>query len=214
MKSIRLLPESDLIVTSTVDHAKWNYRGWLGWLQRTRFRLLLSLMKNDRPVRLLEVGYGSGVFMPELATRCTELFGIDPHSRHELVTGILAHRGVKANLASGTVTKLPYADTFFDCAVSVSALEYVENVDAACRELGRVLTPTGALILVTPGHSRLLDVALKLITGEDAADNYAGRRERLISALLNHFHLQDERNFPPVIGPLLPVYRALRLVKR
>ncbi len=207
---LRLLPREALIPTSEVDHADWNYRPLLGALQKKRFGLALSLLGSVRYDRLLEIGYGSGVFMPELEDRCGELHGVDRHGKNREVTACLMGRGIRADLASASVTELPYEDSFFDCAVAVSALEYVESIDAASAELARVLSPTGALIVVTPGHSPVLDLALRITTGEDAHGNYADRRQRLIPALLRRFRLTDERKFPRGIGGLV-VYHALRL---
>ena len=74
-----LLPPSALVKTSDVDKAEWNFRPLLGIIQRLRFRMILSLLPKRRIGRLLEIGYGSGVFLPELSRRCDNLYGIDPH---------------------------------------------------------------------------------------------------------------------------------------
>jgi SAM-dependent methyltransferase len=211
VRAPRLLPRDALIVTGPVDRAEWNYRPLLGWLQRRRFALALSLMGSARFSRLLEVGYGSGVWMPELARHCEELFGIDPHPRNRDVAAVLERHGVAATLLSGDVTRLPFADRFFDGVVTISALEYVDDLEAACAELRRVLVPGGTLVVVTPGHSALLDLALRLATGESAADNYGGRRQRLARELGRSFRLVRELRFPALAGRILPVYRALRL---
>jgi SAM-dependent methyltransferase len=207
----RLLPPQELIRTGEVDHADWNYRPWLGWLQRKRFSMLLSLIAGDRFERLLEVGYGSGVFMPELKRCCATLFGVDPHTRSNEVTRVLSRNGVKAHLHSASAAALPFDESSFDAIVSVSALEFVEPIDAACAELERVLAPGGALVIVTPGHSPILDLALKMATGEDAAADYGERRQDLIPTLLERFRLREQRVFPPLMGRALPLYRALRM---
>jgi SAM-dependent methyltransferase len=205
------LPLEALVQTSAVDHADWNYRGLLGWLQRRRFALLLSLMPEVRCRRLLEVGYGSGVLMPELARRCEELFGADPHPMAGEVADVLAAHGVQAHLESAAATQLPFEAATFDCVIAVSALEYVEDLQLAASELKRVLAPGGALLVVTPGDSSLLDLALRVTTGSDAAAEYGDRRQRLVPTLRQHFRLEVERRFPPFLGRLLPLYRGLRL---
>lgn len=208
---LRLLPREALVATGRFDHADWNYGRRLGWLQRKRFELVLALMGDARFERLLEIGYGSGVFMPELKTRCRALFGADPHPREREVGEVLAKHGVEATLASAGATELPFEDAMFDGVVTVSALEYVEDLPAACRELKRVLAPGGALFVVTPGHSRLLDLVLRVMTGEDPEENYGDRRQRLIPTLREHFRVDAQRVYPPVVGRIVPVYHALRL---
>lgn len=207
---MRLLERSELIKTSKVDHAAWNFAPILGWLQRTRFKLVLSLLQDGQYARLIEVGYGSGVFMPELSRFCRELYGLDIHDKTKGVTAALAHNGTHATLVSGSVTSMPFPDGFVDCIVAVSALEYVDDVETACKEMRRVLRPGGILVLVTPAESPLLDAGLKLL-GEDPRENYVDRRKRLIPALLRHFSLRETRRGPALTAWAVPVYTALRL---
>jgi SAM-dependent methyltransferase len=211
--ALTLLPESALIRTGPVDHADWNYRPLIGTIQRIRFRLICTLLGTRRYDRLLEIGYGSGVFMPELAKRAGELHGIDPHPMPREVEQALRGFGVTASLVTGSAESLPYEDGFFDCAVSVSAIEYVDDIDRACRELTRVLRPGGVVVIATPGASPLWDLALRLSTGEDPAQ-YADRRQRLVPALKRHFDVEQELALPSVGGRLLRLYTGLRLVRR
>src|ERR1041384_3326977 len=95
---LHLLPQRALVKTGPVDHADWNFRPMLGAIQRSRFRLLLRLLSPQRFDRLLEIGYGSGVFLPELARRCRELHGLDVHEEPERVAAALAAFDVKASL--------------------------------------------------------------------------------------------------------------------
>lgn len=204
---MNLLPQESLIKTGPVDHADWNYRPLLGIVQRTRFRLIDKLLNKERVDRILEVGYGSGVLMPHLKGLCRELHGIDIHPHASEVEDVLRRHNVEARLVSGSVVDLPYEDASFDRVVIVSAIEYVDDIEAACRELVRVLRPGGAVVLVTPGQSWFLDLCLFLWTGESANENYDDRRKRLKPALLKHFRVEREITVPPVIK----MYTALRL---
>lgn len=210
---LTLLPPSALIRTGPVDHADWNYRPLIGSVQRLRFQLIRRLLGQARFDRLLEIGYGSGVLMPELAKRAGELYGIDPHVMPHQVEEVLREHGVAASLATGSAEALPYADGFFDCAVSVSAIEYVDNIDRACSELIRVLKPGGFVVIVTPGASPLWDLALRVSTGEDPKQ-YADRRQRLLPALKRHFDVEEEIAVPPYGGRLIRLYTGLRLARR
>jgi len=75
----RPLPEHDLRKTGPVDEADWNYRPVLNYISRQRFELVLELLDETPAHDLLEIGYGSGVFAPELARRTKSLWGIDIH---------------------------------------------------------------------------------------------------------------------------------------
>jgi ubiquinone/menaquinone biosynthesis C-methylase UbiE len=212
MPKLLLLPESDLIVTGPVDHADWNYRPLIGKVQRLRFRLIRRLLGARTYGRLLEIGYGSGVFMPELARHADELFGIDPHPMPTEVEAVLQKHGLHASLLTGSAEALPYADGFFDCVVSVSAIEYVEDIEAACRELRRVLKPGGRLVIATPGSSPILDLALRASTGEDPGQ-YADRRQRLLPTLKQHFAVRKELAVPRFGGRLFRLYTGVCLFR-
>lgn len=208
-----LLKNDELVRTSDVDHADWNYKGLLGVIQQKRFRLLFSLIGNQRFSRLLEIGYGSGVLMPELSRITDSLYGLDVHDEREAVSRVLEKRGVPATLASGSVTNIPFPDSHFACVTAVSTLEYVDEISLACAEIQRVLEPDGVLVLVTPGHFPLLDIGLCIRTGESAEKNYADRRKRLLPVLTSEFETVTRRNCRLFgVGPAL--YTGLRLRKK
>lgn len=208
---LHLLPEEILVKTGPVDHADWNFRPLLGAIQRSRFRLLLHLLGDDHFDRLLELGYGSGVFLPELARRTNDLNGIDIHEEPERVAASLSKLDVRAKLCSASAERMPFDDRFFDAVVAVSSFEFISDFDRACIEIGRVLRPGGVFFVVTPGDSPLLDLGLKVLTGADAKKDYNGRRSAVMPALSRHFHIERSLAFP---GSLFPIYRALRLRKR
>lgn len=208
---MRLLPPDALLKTGEVDHADWNYRPLLGAIIRARYRCAVSLLAARRYGRLLEVGYGSGVFMPELARHCDELYGIDIHQLQQPVCELLSGFGVNARLFSGSVEALPFEDRSFDCLVAVSALEFVADLDAACRESRRVLKPGGCLIVVSPGHSPLVDAGLRVLTGKSAKTDFGDRRQSLIPTLLKHFVVRRSLTVPRFGGTLARLYTALKL---
>jgi 2-polyprenyl-3-methyl-5-hydroxy-6-metoxy-1,4-benzoquinol methylase len=210
-QALHLLPSSTLHRTGEVDHADWNYRPLLGTISRTRFKMVVSLLGEERVERLLEVGYGSGVFMPELARHCQRLYGLDVHQMQQSVEESLALCDVSAELFSGSVAEMAFTENFFDCLVAVSALEFVSDLDAACVEIKRVLKPDGSLIVVTPGHSPLVDFGLKLLTGKSAKDDFGDRREGLIPTLLRHFAVERQLTVPARGKAIVHLYTALKL---
>ncbi|MGZ3533397.1 MAG: class I SAM-dependent methyltransferase [Burkholderiales bacterium] len=195
---MRLLPQSELVQTSRVDHADWNYRPVLAYVMRRRFALILSLLPRRAVHRMLEIGFGSGILMPELARRCRELYGIDVHSEVAEVQARLKRFGVPATLSRQDAANTNFPDAFFDAIVSVSALEFVEDIDDAAREFARLLAPDGKLVAVMPAKSALLDFALRAATGENAQRDYGDRRERVLPALLKYFRVLRVKRFVPI----------------
>lgn len=210
MVDIELLPETAVHPTSPIDHPQWNFRPLISAVQRMRFRMALTLLGDEHFGRLLEIGYGSGIFLPALARRCDELHGVDPHPMTAQVREALRGCAVQATLASGDAEALPYDTGYFDCAVAVSTLEYVTGIDAACREIRRVLAPGGVLVVVTPGATPLWNLALRIATRQGPGQ-YGDRRQKLQPALRRHFRPVRQVRVPPVGGDALRLYTGLRL---
>ncbi len=206
---MRLLPADSLIRTGPVDHAMWNYRPLLGLVSRARFRLALELLP-ERADAILELGYGSGVFLPSLAARARHVAGFDVHERTADVGAALRAQGTDADLRSGDGSSLPFADGSFDAVVAVSTLEFVADPDRVCAEVARVLRPGGTIVVVTPGQSPLLDRALRWATGADARADFGDRRALVEPALRRAFRIDQKRPFPSVLGRIMPVYWAFR----
>jgi len=209
--SVALLPRASLVKTSDLDQAAWIYQGGvLSAIQRKRFALATQLLGSGHG-ELLEIGYGSGVFMPELSKRCERLYGVDVHDHTGSVADALAAQGVTVRLETAPAERLPFDDDSLDAIVTVSSLEFVDDVECAVAEMARVLRPTGVAVVVTPGHSPVLDLGLRLLSGERAEDTFQGRRQRVIPALVDHFRVQRSVRFPAV-GTWL--YTALRVQPR
>jgi ubiquinone/menaquinone biosynthesis C-methylase UbiE len=207
---MKLLPRESLVKTSSVDEADWVYRPLVGSIARMRFRMVLKLLGNHRRARLLEIGYGSGVLLPELRHRCDELHGIDPHPMPGAVTESAERHGVQATLKTSGAESIPYQDHYFDAAIAVSALEFVHDLEAVCREIKRVLKPGGHFVFVTPGTSPILDLGLKLLTGNDAKKDFGNRREIVLPVTRKHFAFEKTLTAPWLVGRVLPLYSAVR----
>lgn len=207
-RELRLLPRRSLVRTNALDQGDWNYRPLLGWVSRLRFRALAKIL--DRPVeRILEVGYGSGVFLPHLARRCRRLFAVDVHHNAPPVDVRLRRDGVSAQLLRGSALGLPFATGTFDAVVAVSTLEFVPDVQAAVDELVRVTRTDGRVLAVTPGRSALLDLGLELMTGERGEDTFEGRRGSVVPAFERAARIVDLIHLPPFVHRVLPLYTVV-----
>lgn len=173
---------------------------------RRRFALVRALLPN-RAERIVEVGFGSGVFMPDLASKCHELYGIDVHSHVEQVQSMLRQRGVHATLYRQDAARMDFPDSFFDLIVAVSALEFIHDIDAAARQMNRVLKNGGCVVAVMPAKSRILDSMLYALTGANAEKDYGQRREQTLPAMLRYFTVRRKLTFGPI-------YRAYQFERR
>jgi len=112
---------------------------------------------------VLEVGCGGGLICVELGRRQALMVGVDP-SQGALATAREHTRkgGLGQNIyyQQGYAEKLPYADGSFSVIICLDVLEHVQNLEAAIREITRVLAPGGIFIFDTINRTWMARVAL------------------------------------------------------
>jgi arsenite methyltransferase len=115
-----------------------------------RRRLVREALGAKAGERILDVGCGPGFYVDEIAEQVGDagsVVGVDVSAAMlEVAAG---RAGGRANVAfhEGDAGSLPVADAEFDAALSVQVLEYVEDVTGALRELRRVVSPGGRVVV-------------------------------------------------------------------
>jgi len=123
---------------------KWIIAPWLNRIGRGLNRLAFDLLKPTPGEALLEIGFGGGALLKQLAAaRPGRLVGVDWSS--EIVA-----RGPKgcAEVVEADAHRLPFADDSFDAVVSVSVLHFWPDLASPMCEMARVLRRSGRLVLV------------------------------------------------------------------
>ena len=102
---------------------------------------------KEKPLKVLEVGCGSGANLWMLAKEGFETYGCDSSELAlELANNQLREKwNVQASLQLGKFESLPYENEYFDIVVDVLSLEHVtlESARQALGEVNRVLKPAG-----------------------------------------------------------------------
>ena len=161
-----------------------------------RSRFVLSLLDLAPHHRALEIGFGPGVDLARVAALVPEgsVAGVD-HSdvmlrqarRRLKRTGHLA----RADLRLAGVAPLPFADAVFERLFSINCVQSWDNLDAATREISRVLAPTGRVAIAFQPMSR------------GATDDSARRKAAEIAESLGRAGLREisisERALRPVL---------------
>jgi SAM-dependent methyltransferase len=120
-------------------------------------------VREGAPTRVLEVGCGWGEFAGRVQDELgASVVAIDVSPR---MVELARERGIDARL--GDVQRLPFEDTWFDCAVANWILYHVPVIDRALAELARVLRPGGRLVATTNGMRHLEE--LWSLVGRDKA---------------------------------------------
>jgi SAM-dependent methyltransferase len=162
---LKLTPSTlrDLPKTGPTDPIEYYRQPLVGWIFRERINMGLRLLAERRYRRALEVGYGAGAVLLTLAPQVEQLVGIDLDAKPEPVHELLASRGLKAELARGSVYELPYPDAWFDLVVCYSVFEHLHDYPKALAEVARCLKPGGHFLLGMPSVNRMMEVGFRLI---------------------------------------------------
>jgi len=100
-------------------------------------------------VRALELGCGTGVFLERVAASGCDLHGIDVSVDLLRRAQARAQRFERVRLGCADAHRMPYADGTFDTVYGSSVLHHLD-LDAALREVLRVLRPGGRIVFAEP----------------------------------------------------------------
>jgi ubiquinone/menaquinone biosynthesis C-methylase UbiE len=111
----------------------------------------ISAIADSRPLRILDVGCGTGVFAARIreALPTATVWGVD------LVSGMLTkgadrwkHHAGRIVPIQGDSERLPFATGAFDLVTCANSFHHYPHQDRAVAEMLRVLSPGGRLMLV------------------------------------------------------------------
>lgn len=96
---------------------------------------------------VLEIGVGQGTDLAQFASSGAICSGVDITENHlRLTEENLRSRSLAADLRLADATKLPFADSTFDCVYSFGVLHHIPEVELVAQEIQRVLKPRGLLM--------------------------------------------------------------------
>jgi ubiquinone/menaquinone biosynthesis C-methylase UbiE len=111
-------------------------------------QLILRMLKPSRGDFILDAGCGTGVFTVHILERDARVVGLEL-SRPMLTRSMFKSKGRRFISVQGDMRNLPFADGSFDRAVSITAIEFIENAKVAVEEIFRVTKPGGTIVVAT-----------------------------------------------------------------
>jgi ubiquinone/menaquinone biosynthesis C-methylase UbiE len=128
----------------------------VGWIlahrgsNRKRNRWAVALLDVQPTDRVLEIGFGPGVAITELARRATRgrVYGID-HSEVMVRLARRRNRGQNVELVHASVDRLPDFGAPLDAVLAVNTLGFWHEPAERLREVRQLLRPGGRIALVT-----------------------------------------------------------------
>ena len=196
----KAIPECD----PTIAHRKR-----LLSLALTRF-----LPPNQRMARMLDAGCGNGEFTGYIKQLGLDVTGIDIAA-----PAIERARTSFPDIVFHTASledQLPFPDMEFDAVWCTEVLEHIFDIHACLSEFNRVLHQGGILIVTTPFHSLVKNLAIALV-GFDKHFNPSLSHIRFFtkSSLTESLNLAG---FEPLswrgIGRIWPVYKSFFVLSR
>jgi ubiquinone/menaquinone biosynthesis C-methylase UbiE len=142
---------------------------------RERNRWAVSLLDVRPTDRVLEIGFGPGVAIAEIARRATQghVYGID-HSevmvRQAARRNAGAVRARRVHLTHASVDQLPNFDEPLDAILAVNTLGFWPDPVERLRRLRILLRPAGRIALVSQPRSPGADRATTVKAAQDLQD--------------------------------------------
>lgn len=125
------------------------------WWWRSREAILLDEIRRldlSRPCRILDVGCGSGLFLPRLA-EFGEVWGIETDT--DLVRTDTPFREQIYTESVGALARREAG--CFDLITALDVIEHIEDDEAAVRDMVRLLAAGGRLLITVPAFMALWD---------------------------------------------------------
>ena len=217
--TLRLPPPGVLVPNNDVDPLPYYYRPLVGRVFAARLNTGLRLL-DGRYRRLLEIGYGSGLLMPTLASVCDELYGLDREPEPAGLRERLGRLGVRPReLVRAEARATPFANAFFDGVVAFSIFEHLRayELELTIAEMARVLAPDGYLLVGCPAVHKLMNAAFAGIGFTGIEDHHFSTIADVVAAATPWFSVARRAALPSLMTPM-PLgwapYTTVLLVRR
>ena len=135
------------------------------WLHLSRRDWIVSAIERHWPpsaVRALEVGPGSGIYLPILASKAREVFAMDIEEKYLETARLLQDQYPNITVVKDDITTTRSDQGSFDLILCSEVIEHLTDSRAALRNLNAFLRPGGILILSTPQRYSLLELTGKV----------------------------------------------------
>jgi ubiquinone/menaquinone biosynthesis C-methylase UbiE len=118
--------------------------------------------------RIIDIACGGGYLLRELQGRGRDLLGCDISVE---ALRIAAREAPEAHFTAADAERLPYPDEAFDMACNLGSLEHFLDMEAALREMRRILKPKGRAVVMVPNSCYIGDLWRKA-TFRGGADHH------------------------------------------
>jgi len=207
-------PKRLMTQTNAGDPVFFHYYPITSIVYRRRLKNTLRLIEDNRFENLLEIGYGSGIFLPTLSKIAQSVSALDIHTERDAVRGLLDNYEISnVTLVSDDIMKMPFEDDEFDACVIVSTLEDIQDSERAVSEIKRVVKRRGHLYISLPVKNLITDTFFRLV-GEDPEEIHPSDHRYIFSFLKDNFDIVRVLKYPRFLPMDLALYVSIHCVNR
>jgi 2-polyprenyl-3-methyl-5-hydroxy-6-metoxy-1,4-benzoquinol methylase len=133
------------------------------WLHCSRRALITDAIKRfGRKELALEVGFGSGVYLPVLSELYQEVTASDVEDAHLRLSPMLQASHPNLQVVFDDITHSNLPEKHFDLILCTEVVEHIPDSASAIAGMHRLLKPGGILVLSTPQRWSPLEVTAKI----------------------------------------------------
>jgi 2-polyprenyl-3-methyl-5-hydroxy-6-metoxy-1,4-benzoquinol methylase len=125
---------------------EWAIRLRKRWVKKD-IRIVQRYKAENERLKVLEIGFGDGLFLKEVKAKGWEAYGVELNSANcKYAQEVLGLSGIY----NEELQKLCFPEANFDVAVLTHVLEHIELLKETLSEIMRILKPSGILFISTP----------------------------------------------------------------
>lgn len=154
--------DTDLVA---LQHTLYNSRNATRqWLHNTRREWISHAIRRFCPQGgcALEIGPGSGIYIPVLRQVCDEVHVSDREREYLSAIEKTYASDSRVRLLIDDITRSNLPSGHFDLVLCTEVIEHIADSRAALRHIARVLKPNGFLLLSTPQRYSFLELTAQL----------------------------------------------------
>lgn len=179
-----------------------------------RFKIAFGLLPKNRFENLLDIGFGSGIFLPVLAKKTKNLYGIDICAPLLAVKIMANKNGAFPKLIKGDILNMPFPDKKFDGIFCLSTLEFLENTEKAMGEIFRISKPGAKIIIGAPTQNKITDLCYNLIGKKEQNKKHKSSHNKIIASAKKYFRIKKIAKIPIFLSLNLSLFFVISAEKK
>lgn len=145
----------------TLYESRNSTRRWLHCSRRDWIsRAMRRFVSNGE--RALEIGPGSGIYIPTLKSLCARVYVTDCERQYLEAIEKSYRNDPALTIVVDDITQSQLEERSFDLVLCSEVVEHIADSGAAIRNIARVMKPDGILVLSTPQRYSSLELAARL----------------------------------------------------